>query len=270
MNYSIPVDEDPLWPVIICIEDRPVGLGSWVTPSLILTCSHIISPSKDLDCPDVNVKIAPLFAEQLPIESKLIGWNPELDLALLEASIILPATSLPDLRYPERLGFATGGKNWKAWGIPESAVGKLETNISIDASLRRVRRAVRSGNGIVTDKIGSFRYQLRSEGDPLFESGFSGSAVRMTTGEVIGILTSRDNRKHSGTSQIGFLVSMEGIVGSFSQLIEYIGWRFETDGRLKAAWRWEDDDLARPTLGSYFTGRQSALADISSAIKDQD
>lgn len=178
--------------------------------------------------------------------------------------------SLPSLRYPERLGFMSEKQNWKAWGIPESAVGKLEANISIEAALRRARRAIRSCTGIVADKIGAFRYQLHSDGDSLFESGFSGSAVRMTTGEVIGILTSRDNRTHSATSRIGFLVSMEGIVTSFPQLGEYIGWRFETDASLKSAWRWEDDDLARPALGSYFTGRQSALSHISSVIKTQD
>jgi S1-C subfamily serine protease len=167
------------------------------------------------------------------------------------------------------MGFAGGRQLWKAWGIPRSAVGRLDDRVGLETALGRVRRAVRSGSGFVADTVGPHRYQLRSDGEPLFESGFSGSAVRASSGVVVGMLTSRDGRTQDATSSIGFLVSIEGIVEAFPQLREHVGWRFETDSRLRAAWRWEDDDLARPTLGSYFTGRDAALSELLSTAEDR-
>ena len=262
-----PGDGIPLWPFIVCAGGGPAGLGSWVAPTLVLTCGHLMAPQRDPERSEDALYIAPLFSSQGAVRVELIGMEPSLDLALLATERSLPAAHLPDLRYPERLGLAQDRLLWKAWGIPQSAVGQLGDGEDLDAALTKVRRAVRSCHGSVADQVGAHRYQLSSDGELLFESGFSGSAVRSASGAVVGVLTSRDDRSHRPTSKIGFLVSIDGAAEAFPQLREYVGWRFQTDTRLRAAWRWEDGDLSRPTLGSYFTGRESALRELLSIIE---
>lgn len=265
MNRLDNTDDDPSWPLIVCTDGRPVGLGSWVSCDRVLTCAHLLDSAKRPDRPQTDVRVAPLFVERRPVRAEVIGWEPDLDLALLATDQALPAGQLPELRYAERLGFAHGIHRWKAWGIPVSAVGQLGRSVSGETALRRIRAAVRSGSGVVADKVGKHRYQLLTEDEPRFEGGFSGSAVRTESGAVVGVLTSRTGA--AATSRIGFLVSIDGAVAAFPELRRHIGWQFDTDSRLRAAWRWEDDDLARPTLGSYFTGRTSALGKLFSFVE---
>ena len=262
------MDDSPVWPVVICVDEMPVGLGSWLAPNLILTCDHLLNHGGASGKSKIDLRVAPLFVDQGTVRAEVVGREPLLDLALLATEKSLPEARLPDVRFPERMGFAGDRQIWRAWGIPKSAVGRLNDRLSLETALGRVRRAVRSGGGIVSDTVGSHRYQLRSDGETLFESGFSGSAVRAASGVLVGMLTSRDGRTQAPTSHIGFLVSIEGAVETFPQLREHVGWRFEIDSRLRAAWRWEDDDLARPTLGSYFTGRDAAFSELLSAAED--
>lgn len=244
------------------------GLGLLLAPDLVVTCAHLIDPGKAAPSPAPRVELAPLFAGDVDIRSgSVIGWRPEADLALIRVDEPFDATDLPVARYPERMGIARSGHRWRAWAIPSSAAGHIPDGAGAAAIVARLRGAVRSGTGHIIDQVGDHRYQVGADSELLLESGFSGAAVRDEDADcVVGLLTSRAGRQ--ATSRIGFLVSMEGIVKAFPRLRPWVGWQFATDHSLRAAWRWEDRDLRRPTLGSYFTGRSAALRALAPLVQD--
>jgi hypothetical protein len=262
-------DHPPRWPLLVLPASGLPGLGLLAAPTYAVTCAHLLDPAKRQSPPDGPIELAGLFDQSTDLYAgELAGWRPDLDLALIRVTGGFQEAEIPSLRYPERLGIARGGHRWKAWAIPDSAVGRLPAGVPSPAMVSRLRASVRSGAGRVADRIGPHRYQVLADDEPPFESGFSGSALRISdtvTDLVVGILTSRAGSEP--TSRIAFLVTLEAIVDAFPVLRPWVGWHFRSDGRLRAAWRWEDRDLRRPTLGSYFTGRVAALRTLDRLLE---
>lgn len=262
-------DDLPRWPMIVLPWGGTPGMGLLMAPDLIVTCAHLIDPLKPKLPPSARIGLTPLFANDVDLRTgSVVGWKPAVDLALIRVSEAFETVDLPATRYPERMGIARSGHRWRAWAIPLSAAGHIATGEQGMVLIGQLRGAVRSGAGHIVDRIGAHRYQVATDGEHLLESGFSGAAVRDEDADcVVGLLTSRSG--NSATSRIGFLMAMEGIVEAFPVLRPWVGWQFATDSGLRAAWRWEDRGLGRPTLGSYFTGRNAALRALGPLIRDQ-
>ncbi|WP_459644383.1 trypsin-like peptidase domain-containing protein [Kineococcus sp. NUM-3379] len=241
------------------------GVGFHVTPDMCVTCAHVIDPGRPGQAPPAKVEVAPLFNATSLQEASVVGWAPALDAALLRVAYPIGPSEVPPLRYAERRSIADQNGRWRAWGLPGSAMQGLELLHQPSDIVRRARSSVRATSGSISDRVGHHRYQVVSDSDLPFEGGYSGGAVREDGSDaVIGMLTSRASRPAAPT--VGFMVTLDGLVSAFPVLARSVGWMPHLDTELRAAWRWEDDDLRRPSLGSHFTGRTNALSALRAFV----